>query len=292
MVNPLHGLSQESIKMIEQQMRPGWSSEVGFLAPNDSLQEIIQRDLQVLEENNITGKQIGDRIETILGKARRHATLFYTGRSKLTREHIEGFTFNRGIGIPVENRYLLKATHCRGLQNCPFGTSKNECEDEHRYGFMDCSLTNMKTGEEIDFPGLLVHLAREHSFFEGNTKYRVDPQKLIDVLELQSNVDYSPTYVEERGWFSHFSTGSTDISKLMDFYKDLIDSPEEVMKVKPGLTIYLKNRNNRLEGLLFCEEEIQFEEALLIHGTPLIERHLHPGMRGIHVDSHTYVPIS
>ena len=53
------------------------------------------------------------------------------------------------------------------------------------YGDIDFVITNNRTGETLKGPGLIVHLIRDHHFFEGKqSPYRVDPEKAARVLEL------------------------------------------------------------------------------------------------------------
>jgi hypothetical protein len=52
-----------------------------------------------------------------------------------------------------------------------------------RHASIDWRLTNLETGEELTGPGLVVHLIRDHEFFEGRmSPNRVDPLKLARVL--------------------------------------------------------------------------------------------------------------
>ena len=49
-------------------------------------------------------------------------------------------------------------------------------------------ILNRETGESFTGPGLIVHLIREHHFFEGKeSPYRVEPEKAVRVLELQQS---------------------------------------------------------------------------------------------------------
>lgn len=54
-----------------------------------------------------------------------------------------------------------------------------------RWSDMDFLLLNRTTGEFITCPGLIVHLVREHHFFEGSkSPYRVDPIRLAAIISL------------------------------------------------------------------------------------------------------------
>lgn len=80
----------------------------------------------------------------------------------------------------IDNKYQVFTMGYRGLQECPWG-----CEYE-RWSSFDFLILNRETGEYITGPGLIVHLIREHQFFEGKeSPYRVDPTQLARVLQLE-----------------------------------------------------------------------------------------------------------
>jgi len=67
----------------------------------------------------------------------------------------------------------------RGMQECPWGCGIDPLSS---YDFL---ILNRNRAASITGPGLIVHLIRDHHFFEGEgSPYRVDPQKLAAVLEL------------------------------------------------------------------------------------------------------------
>ena len=82
-------------------------------------------------------------------------------------------------GYIVGNLHLF-ITQWRSFQVCPWG-----CPADVQLGSIDFLILNRKTGESFTGPGLIVHLIREHHFFEGQASlYRVDPAKAVRVLEL------------------------------------------------------------------------------------------------------------
>lgn len=126
---------------------PGGCSESGFLAPGENISVVIARDRATCERYEITPKQIGETIEEILlGK---HA-----------------------------DKFELSTTLFRGMQTCPFERTFTT----NPFSNMDFTITNKKTGTSFNGPGLIVHLLKEHDFFEGDTPYRVDPKEAIEVL--------------------------------------------------------------------------------------------------------------
>ena len=56
------------------------------------------------------------------------------------------------------------------------------------------TIRNLKTGLEVTYSGLLMHLWERHGFGQGSNHYRVPPQTFINVLELKySNHDILQT---------------------------------------------------------------------------------------------------
>ena len=77
----------------------------------------------------------------------------------------------------------------QGFQICPWTPPpyRTQCSAGLgiRHGSVDWWLKNLKTSEEIKGPGLIVHLIRDHHFFEGRmSPNRVDPSQLARILEL------------------------------------------------------------------------------------------------------------
>jgi hypothetical protein len=130
---------------IEQSLYPGKSSIGGFLAIGEKLDDVIARDQATRELYGMTPGQIGGAIEEILqGK--------------------------RGDEFEVTKK------EWRGMQGCQFDNTIQP------FSSLDFTITNKKTGASLQGPGLITHLLKEHNFFEGNTRYRVDPEIAIKAL--------------------------------------------------------------------------------------------------------------
>ncbi|MBU1704972.1 MAG: hypothetical protein KJ922_06415, partial [Nanoarchaeota archaeon] len=57
--------------------------------------------------------------------------------------------------------------------------------DDETFSGAIYSIKNIHTGQEVGgLTSISAHLAKEHGFFEGNVAYRFDPEKLIEVLEM------------------------------------------------------------------------------------------------------------
>ena len=68
-------LSPKEIARIEARMRPMAFSMEGFLDHTQDLASVITSDSATIEKLGITHKQIGDRLESLMGKANRQLEL-------------------------------------------------------------------------------------------------------------------------------------------------------------------------------------------------------------------------
>jgi hypothetical protein len=184
-------LSDEEIHRLEERMRPLNYSQVGFLGASESLREIIERDSALLRERGITHDQIADRLDTLIGS--------YNRINELARRDANqrgGFLERAVTEVPGGNLHMSMYF---GWQPCPWALEDSESE-------ATCGLTDQDWryfdahGRELSFSGLMPHLIRDHHFFEGTTRYRVDPAHAIEVLGIEPGVDYAPHYKEEAIW--------------------------------------------------------------------------------------------
>jgi hypothetical protein len=195
---------------LEKRMRPGAWSTGGFLGPHEYLEDVLQLDGEVLALFGVTHRRIADALEVVINAGfrasvrlmnfragRRSAAqterrrqfmpfepLFVEAVSDQEEAKIEAFADpleSRGdrCGFPFEH-ICFSFLRAGGCQDCPWG-----CEDLP-WSNLEFRIENERAGEVVKGPGLIVHLIREHSFFEGlESPYRVNPIKLVKVLELR-----------------------------------------------------------------------------------------------------------
>jgi hypothetical protein len=88
------------------------------------------------------------------------------------------------------NHFQVQLQAYRGYQNCPWSddmkcTTLVDNWGNVQFSDLDWLVRNTRTGQEMHGPGLIIHLVRDHSFFEGlESPYRVDPSQLARLLEL------------------------------------------------------------------------------------------------------------
>ncbi|MFX0091869.1 MAG: hypothetical protein ACFFBD_08920 [Candidatus Hodarchaeota archaeon] len=152
--------SQE-YKEIQERMRPGNCSISGFLDKDEDLREVVLRDNKTLEMLNITHNQIADKLESLVTIAQKK--------------------WDMGEEAIVEGKFKIEGRFYRGWQECPFYTFLKTCPQITK----DFAIENITTGQKIRFSELIIHLIRDHHFFEGNVYYRLDPVEAIKCLELE-----------------------------------------------------------------------------------------------------------
>ena len=181
---------------LENRMRPGAYSVKGFLGSNESLEQVLLQDQFTLRNIPLTYESLVKGIEQIIGTAlkqkhellgnlqelqeRENTSIAWPESSTLPLFSIDSLPSIK-VGFLVDDKFQVFFHQWRGFQNCPWNCKQPE------WGSFDFLLLNRQTGEYMIAPGLIVHLIREHHFFEGQeSPYRVDPFKLVQVLELVS----------------------------------------------------------------------------------------------------------
>lgn len=147
-------------------MRPGVLSQDGFLGENESLKEVIEKDAETLKDMGITYDDLANKLDNLIKAA------FSSGKKSAR----------------VGNYKIWIIQYC-GFQICPWTQDihSGQCTagGGPDYSSNDWKIRNLRTKQEMSGSGLVVHLIREHHFFEGfETPYRVDPRELACLLEL------------------------------------------------------------------------------------------------------------
>jgi hypothetical protein len=154
-------------KELEARMRPGKLSQGGFLGINEKLNEVLSRDREILSALGLTYKELADQLERF----------------------IQAGVSARGRPTHVDNRFEVQVTMYNGFQLCPWTPNPHggQCMAGGgvRYASLDWNIRNLKTQQQMRGPGMIVHLIKDHHFFEGPASpYRVDPRDLARLLEI------------------------------------------------------------------------------------------------------------
>lgn len=136
-IRRLDCIGLQTIEELEERMRPGKDSEMGFLGKDESLQAVLAEDNEYIHAQGVSHQQIGREV-------RMFSKLFYQG--------IENFTLN-------QRRFNLDGLMTMGVQKSPFNDWVAEGAD------MMIINVDAKTG--LSTPCLLGYLIERYGFYEG-----------------------------------------------------------------------------------------------------------------------------
>ena len=149
------------IAKLEKVMRPGASSQKGFLGRDEKLLAVLAADNEyIVEERGLTHQELAKHLH-VLG-----AIGFWQARRK---EAGNPFVYHG-------RRFKIEVTSTRGFQPSPF-------EDGTKSG-SNATLFNLDNGKKLEYALLVPHLIERYGFYEGKgTPYRVDPRSIVAVLD-------------------------------------------------------------------------------------------------------------
>jgi len=173
-------------------MRPGGWSVKGFLGPDESLTEVLDRDASTLLVLRVSYEDLAGGLERLLTAYQEVKQLALEEAIEADRTKpgvIDDAQFSRSLErvTATDPRFAVAEWNYLGSQTCPW--SHDDVRTEWSSS-SDWQIRNLRTGEQIPRPGmrgpgLIIHLIRDHHFFEGSeSPYRVDPTELARLLEL------------------------------------------------------------------------------------------------------------
>lgn len=165
-------LLQDELNVIEKRMHLENHNEKGFI------QKIYNADKLLLESININYDQIINKFEFIWNKYQ-----------EILHNEYELIGMN-SKNILVNGKYLIESildTHVL-TQQCGFQNKENDNND-YEYEIKNITITNIENNMSFSFNALSMHMIICHHFF-GNPKspHRLDPQRIIKVLEIKPKI--------------------------------------------------------------------------------------------------------
>lgn len=200
---------------LESRLKPNgngvsWSdaSTGGFLAPNESLIDVVERDYHTLSELGIDYEQMAKMTADVLSQSAKEAYCKGTGLMRETRRLLARY-WNPSVKID-RRRFTLFHIGSFGSQSCPWG-----CRRADEFGYRTSGSNHVYVSEKrkemsdimkklingerdiVEFGGmdrvlylsyflvitdLTPHLIASHHFFEGEAAYRTDPKRLLKVV--------------------------------------------------------------------------------------------------------------
>jgi hypothetical protein len=168
----------------EDRLYPNQSSQVGFLAPGQKLQQVLEDDRATAAKYGVTLYQVGCVLERMVRK------------------------YHQGEYMIDDIYRIIPGISTCGYQECPF----EELDPEPiTYGRSTIIVEKIATGEIFRFESLVAHLVKDHGFCEGpGTPYRLDLEEAIRFFEIRSEIDYTPILQVSKIWKSTESGSNTN----------------------------------------------------------------------------------
>ena len=146
------------LQKIQEQMKPGVITLHGFLGTDTrNLIDILTEDDGEVKRLGLTHEQIGRRMRQF-------------------REDGE-----KGLGeyIALPPHFEVRVESVRGKLPSPFG-------GPGLYQKTNTAVRNTRTGKEVVYSDLQIHLVRDHGFYEGKgSPFRLEPAEIAEVLEIE-----------------------------------------------------------------------------------------------------------
>jgi hypothetical protein len=141
------------ISELEKTMRPGRSSQAGFLGQTEHLLDVLAKDNETVLGNGLTHQQMAAPLSAIMNLV----------------------PYGTKVVEYAGQKYEVKVTSYRGWQDSPFRDEATASTDIY--------VKNLSNGRSIDFSGLLPHMIKNYGFYEGEeTPYRLDPEEILEVF--------------------------------------------------------------------------------------------------------------
>lgn len=185
-----------SVAALEARLGPGGCSSSGFLAPGESLGEVIHRDAVVLAQLGVPRHAVAERIDAALD-GHWHAWFVadpsMKGNAELREQQrrredrLRAWLGNPShAGGTFDLPFACKVTVFAGHQEDPFHSIDTYGMHGDPRGACDFAISNPArgAGAVLRGPDLIAVLIRRYGFFEGAVGYRVDPARAAWVLGL------------------------------------------------------------------------------------------------------------
>jgi hypothetical protein len=156
LIKKLTEINGISILDLEKSMRPEESSVAGFLGKDESLLEVLTTDNQyVVDELGLTHQELAKHLHVLaaIGMRQEGKQIIYHGR-----------------------KFKIRMIYSKGYQDSPF---KDDTKTDS-----EAVIFNLENGKDLRYSLLVPMMIERYGFYEGKgTSYRVDPRKVMDVLD-------------------------------------------------------------------------------------------------------------
>jgi hypothetical protein len=281
-------LTADEISEIQKWMRA--DRKWRYLRENENLAVTVRKDNETLESLGVKPEQIASRLASLINSFH-HDSVVDRIRSGETIQRVEK------RGRVIEDRYfvsvvddleyierqpcyfeLLNSPHsfeefieinmregtperyCKGLARKQYLDYANHRTASATYRIVDLQKKKrLFRNASLEFAAVMIHSIRDHHFFGGsNARMRVDPERLVEFLEMKPGREYTPNRQELDIWypFTHTSSLTEDRNHSM-----FIRKHGERAFLQEGLTVYVWVK----EAVIVCEDDVSIKEPLVVN---------------------------
>jgi hypothetical protein len=164
LIEKLTEINGRTVAELEKDMRPNALSKSGFLGKDEKLLDVLAMDNRyVVEQLKLTHQELARHLRILGGIGL---------KLKAVAKKSEPFLYHG-------RRFQVNMLIARGLQPSPF-------EDGTKSG-SNATVYNLDNGKSLQYALLVPEMIERYGFYEGKgTPYRVDPRKVLDVLDFLS----------------------------------------------------------------------------------------------------------
>ncbi len=171
MNNEINGIPVETL---ENRLRPDpdqksrFHSASGFIGNDDRLLEVLDRDNQIVNEKKLSHLELAQPLEKIVNLVL--SENFYEGQSI----------------VISDQTFIVSMEYFMGYQESPF--------EDGLKGNIDITVTRERDKKIILFSMILPEFIKRYGFYEGNVRYRVAPETIIEFFNLapEENINHQP----------------------------------------------------------------------------------------------------
>lgn len=170
-IESLTAINGNSIEALEKRLRPGASSQIGFMGKDESLRTVLADDNDFVLGKKTTHQQLARELF-------RFDAIAADLKAEQTRRR---FTY-KGVKFEIQS-----VTVDRGYQDNPFAGRTDPKDPRSLQDFAvgqgTVILKNLDNGKVVSWARLVPFLIGRYGFYEGKgTSYRVDPAAILSTL--------------------------------------------------------------------------------------------------------------
>jgi hypothetical protein len=188
---------------------------------NSDLREIINKDMETLKKHGIEIKQINDMFKKIKLHLKSADHIDIDEEDYKIFEKIFSSIDTRGWCCWGNRKYRIFNDSIDvlyiwwgGSEGCCFQSELDKKYHGYEYGNSDYIF--IKNGEYLHVGSLLIHQIEKHNFFQDTeSKFRVDPEKLINFFCMKPNINYETDFIEDK-YIEYIALSSSTIGTIYD----------------------------------------------------------------------------